>query len=297
MRVLVTGAGGFLGRRVSERLAREGHEVVAVVRPGCPAAAHGARTVGLDLLEPGAVRRALKDGPEVVAHFAALTPPSFFGPEAERAAEANRRIDENVFLACEEMGARAVYASGTSVYGQGGSEVRDETSPVSPVGPYAAAKLEGERAGERLRRRGLAFTALRISAPYGPGQRARTVLRLFIERGLQGLPLLYHGTGSRRQDFTHVDDVADAVTRACRLAPSGIYNVCAGRPVTMRELAELVVRCLPGCTSRVGPSGREDAQEGAGASYSNERARRELGWRPRVSLEEGVSDWAERLTC
>jgi UDP-glucose 4-epimerase len=295
MRVLVTGACGFIGSRVCERLARDGHEVVRIVRPrrGRSSSPGGGPDLGLDLLRPGSLQSALKDAPDVVAHLAAVIPSSFVGPEAERAAQANRRMDENVFQACEALGVGAVYASSSSVYGLGGTEVRSETSPTFPVGPYAAAKLRAERTGERmLARRGLPFTALRINAPYGPGQRTRTVIRLFIERGLKGLPLLYHGTGSRQQDFTHVDDVADAVCRACRAGRGGLYNISSGSPVTMRRLAELVVRCLPGCASRVGPSGEEDAQEGAGASYSIERAARLLGWQPRVSLEDGIRDWA-----
>ncbi|MGQ0761914.1 MAG: NAD-dependent epimerase/dehydratase family protein [Acidobacteriota bacterium] len=295
MRVLVTGAGGFIGRRVSERLERERHQVIRVgrrdrFRPHSP-------VLNLDLLEPSAIQRSIKDLPDVVAHLAAVIPTCFTGIDAERAAEANRLIDQNVFLACAELGVPVVYTSSSSVYGFGGEEILSEDSPTYPSGPYAEAKLASEQEGERLLTgRGLPFTALRINAPYGPGQRARTVLKIFIERGMKGLPLLYHGNGSRQQDFTYVDDVAAAVSNACAVGRSGLYNITAQHPVTMRRLAELVVECLPGCASRIAPSGQKDEQEGAGASYSIKRARCLLGWHPRVTLEEGIRAWAPEGT-
>ena len=231
MRVVVTGAAGFLGRSVSSRLEEQGNEVIRVARtPGNLRASERASALYLDLRRPDVFKHSLPSNLDTIVHLAAAIPTSFTGTDANNAAQANIAIDRNVFLACRDLGVATIYASGTSVYGLGNSGPHVESAPTSAVGPYVAAKIAGEHAGkELLQARGIPFTVLRISAPYGPGQQARTVLRLFIERGLQDLPLQYHGTGSRQQDFTYVADVVDAVAKACRIQPRGIYNIASGR--------------------------------------------------------------------
>lgn len=293
IKVLVTGATGFIGRYVCQKLTQNGYKVIRVVRPRSRfEESEGQEALHIDLCEPGSLECAIKDKPDTVVHLAAVVPLSFAGAEATKAAHVNRRIDKNVFLACRALGTGVVYASGTSVYGLGNSEVKSESSSVRPIGPYAAGKLAGEQMGERiLFQLGLPFTVLRINAPYGPGQRAKTVLNLFIERAINGLPLFYHGTGSRQQDFTYIEDVADAVIKAVIQGRSGIYNISGGHPISMRQLAEIVVRCVPECTSCVGPSGEEDPQEGATAMYSIKQAMTDLGWQPQVSLESGIRAW------
>jgi UDP-glucose 4-epimerase len=172
-----------------------------------------------------------------------------------------------------------------------------EESPLAPIGPYVAAKAESERSGRAyFEARGLPFTVLRINAPYGPGQKTKTVLRRFIETALAGAPLRYHGSGGREQDFTYVDDVAEAIAASLRRSTGGTFNISAGDPVTMRELAERIVQVIPGCRSSVEPSGADDPQEGFRTRYSIERARVELGWQPQVRLADGVRRCIEELT-
>ncbi len=293
MNVLVTGAGGFIGRYVCQELTQKGHKVVSILRPrGQFQNSESQETLRIDLCEPRALERAIKDKPDRLVHLAAVIPPSFAGDEAMKAAGVNRRIDKNVFFACRAWAIGTVYASGVSVYGLGDGQVKSESSHVHPIGPYVAGKLAGEQIGERmLLEEGLPFTVLRISAPYGPGQRAKTVLSLFIERAIKGLPLSYHGTGSREQDFTHIEDVADAVVKAAAQGPRGVYNISAGCPISMKQLAELVARCVPEYASTIGSSGEEDPQEAATAIYSIKNAAAELGWQPQVPLESGIQAW------
>jgi UDP-glucose 4-epimerase len=294
VKVLVTGAGGFIGQYVCRKLAAEGYQLTRVIRPGSRLEAARHNILSVDLCEAALLDSMVKDIPDAVVHLAAITPPSFDGVEALRAAEANRKIDKNVFRACNVWGVSAVYASGASVYGVGNGEAKSESSPVSPIGPYVAGKLEGEQIGQKLlSEQGLPLTILRISAPYGPDQRVRTVLNLFIERAINGLPLLYHGTGSRQQVFTYVEDVANAVLTAVQRRRNGIYNIAGGHSISMKELALLVVRCTPGSTNLVAPSGKEDPQEGATVMYTTAKAKAELGWQPQVTLESGIRTWID----
>ena len=250
--------------------------------------------VSLDLSDPKAVDEIVALRPDAIVHFAAGVPAQHLGPEAERVAEVNRRIDFSVLRVSKRLRARMIYASSVSVYGKPSDVAVDEQSATNPSGPYAWEKLETEAEGEELFEEERAgFIGLRIAAPYGPGQNKRTVLRIFVENALQGLPLLYHGSGSRQQDFIHSRDVAESVICALERGSHGIYNVASGNPIEMKRLAELVVSCVPRSRSEVASSGQPDPQEGAKAGYCIEKIQTELGWTPQVTLAEGISAWAQ----
>jgi len=299
MKAVVTGAGGFLGSEVCRVLDREGHQLIRMTRRAVPQENNFSQTMFLDLCDPKAADEIVSHRPDVMIHFAAAVPAEHVGSEAERVAEINRRIDATVIKALKSLRIKMIYASSLSVYGSIANSTMHEQSATNPPGPYAAAKLETEAVGEQLfREEGIGFIALRIGAPYGPGQRNRNVLKTFVENALQGLPLQYHGTGSRQQDFIHSLDVAEAVK--CALVPgaNGVYNVATGRPLTMKRLAQVTVASVPGCRSLVVPSGRPDPQEGRRADYSIEKIQKDLGWKPQVTLTDGIGtcarEWASR---
>lgn len=292
MKILVTGAGGFIGRNTCNFLAQRGHKVIPLLRSGTQAGVfkNDYETVLVaDLLDRYALNTAMQTKPDAVLHLAAMLPTSFTGKQAKRIADINKKIDENVFHFCRSIGVGALYASGASVYGLGDGRIRTESSTCNPIGHYVAEKLYGEKMGkEILRCEGLQFTSLRINAPYGPNQKTRTVMNVFIERAIQGLPLFYHGFGTRQQDFTYVGDIAEAISLAIEKGKSGVFNISGGRPVSMKELAELVVRSVNGCKSSIQSSEDEDPQEGSRALFSIEKAKKELGWIPKTSLESGI---------
>jgi UDP-glucose 4-epimerase len=318
--VWVTGAEGFLGAPACERLGASGHLVERIVhRPAAspesaaagatgghassarPRAAPGAQAgpkpplLACDLAEE---RLQLADDqapPATIVHLAASIPTTFEGAASERVAARNRRIDDNVFTFASEVGAAIVFASSGSVYGEASGRVFREDGPTDPRGPYAEAKLRSERRGaEVLGDAGLPFAALRISAPYGPGQPTRTVVEHFLREALAGEALTYHGTGSRMQDFIYVTDVADAIVACVDAGAAGVFNVASGRPVTMRQLAALVAEIVGGDVV-VRASGRPDPQEGRSANYEIEAAERAFGWRPATSLKEGLQRWRDTL--
>jgi UDP-glucose 4-epimerase len=297
MNVLVTGATGFLGAATCRSLIAHDHQVVPVAPPWSRQGEElDRRVIRVDLREPGALERACTVRPDAVVHLAAVVPSVLTGREAAEAAACNEQIDRSVFAACQVFGVGVVYASSTSVYGVGsGAEITEASAP-RPNGPYAEAKQASERDAQALsERHSLPCAVLRISAPYGPGQRRRTVVKLFIERALGGLPLLYHGTGSREQDFTHAEDIAEAIRLALERRASGVYTIASGRPISMKQLAALVVRCVPRSASSVGPSGAPDPQESATARFAIRKAAEDLGWRPAISLEAGIRAWAQSL--
>jgi UDP-glucose 4-epimerase len=291
--VLVTGAHGMLGSAVVRRLRSQEVPVLAVARSGPGPGTQPVPGIVLDLISTGTDRLSGLPALAGVIHCAAELPATHTSDAARTAADANERMDRAIVDLCEDRSLRLVYVSSASVYGETGPVPVHETSPLQPPGPYAAAKRASE---ERIDRVLESFCALRPTAIYGPGQRAMTVLRLFLERATANEPIQYHGSGSREQDFVHADDVAEACVAAWATATGrSVVNVCSGAPVTRRELAELVVAAVPGSASRTSGSGRPDPQEGARARYDKSRAHELLGWEPRISLTQGVADWCGQL--
>ena len=295
--VLVTGAAGFVGRHVCKKLAHSGFAVIGIAREEMPASANTAVThplIKADLRQTGALASLGRRKLDAVIHLAAQMSSTLVGQGAERAAATNCILDENVLRFCAEHRIPAVYASGTIVYGFGNGEAQGESSKLRPVGPYARAKLIGEQRGiEYLGNKGVPFTILRICAPYGPFQMTPTVLNIFLRRALHDLPLFYDGSGSRQQDFTYVEDVADAFRCVLEGGRSGTYNIAGGAAVSMRQLAQLIRNSVRGCRSDIAPSGSKDLQEGASAFFPIQKAATELDWRPITTLASGLAKCLE----
>jgi nucleoside-diphosphate-sugar epimerase len=291
-RVLVTGGAGLLGNAITRRLVAAGMEVVATYR-GSPPALAGVQWQRADLTRSDALADIA--GVDALVHTAALLPQSHASSDAE--AEANRRIDEVVFAATQRWGARLVFISTVAVYGATPPppEGLTEDHAVQPIGAYAREKVWAEERGRELEAAdGLAFTSLRVSAPYGRDQRSMTVLRRFVERASRGETLEYWGSGARQQDFIHADDVATA-SEASLSRRGGTFNIASGKAVTMLELASTVADAAGLPADQVRAAGAPDPGEDRLVAYSIARARSSLDWQPRIELREGVAAWLTRL--
>jgi UDP-glucose 4-epimerase len=279
-KILVTGANGLLGSYCVRALHGHGYDVVAMYH----------KDAGQSLpwkwratdLAASAIDEVSGEVYSTIVHCAAKLPVR--ESELKEAAVINRNIDENITEYAKRHGSRVIYMSGTSVYGCTAATAHED-SAVEPAGEYVLGKYESE---QRITRALGNYVIMRVSAPYGAGQRSRTVLRIFIENAQAGQPLKYYGSGSREQDFTHADDVARAVINCIeRPTVSGVFNICSGQAVSMRELADIVKKAV-GSNSEIVAAGVADPQEGCGARYSIEKARTLLNWSPAISLEQGI---------
>src|SRR5690349_12622399 len=253
--ILVTGASGFLGLAVCRALSNIDVQVSAIWHGTEPDLQHlRLQWLRADLAAsfPSGIQRAKFDA---VIHLAAVIPSRNIG--LEDAAFQNRKIDERVFHFAADRRLTVIYASGTSVYGDSsGRESVSEQARCSPSNPYACAKLDGERSGaEMAERSGSRFVALRVCAPYGPGQKARTVMQAFIDNASGNRALEYFGSGTREQAFTYVSDAANAFVLALR-SGGGCYNIAGEAPVTMKNLALLVADQAGISRERVRPAGQ-----------------------------------------
>ena len=290
MRILVTGAGGFLGGHVARRLLTDGFEVTGfdLVTGSMP----DVSWVEGDLRDADAVATVAR-GHELICHLGAIGDVYLAAEHPDLAAQVNVVGCANVALAAEAVGAKVVYASTWEVYGEARYEPVDEKHPCAPDHPYSITKLAGERillAADRLR--GVPVISLRLGTAYGPGLRPNSVFRIFVDKARSGEPITIQGSGLQGRQFTHVSDLAGAFSSACRSDLHGsAFNVVAPEQITIKQLAEAVVARYPTEIS-FGDPRLGDAPP---ALVSAEKARRLLGWEPLVGFEEGVAGLMDDL--
>jgi UDP-glucose 4-epimerase len=283
MKALVTGAAGFLGRHVVERLSADGFEVTAFdLRRNDQLPAGW--IVG-DLRHADSVIEAVA-GHDVVCHIGAIGDVYAAADDPPLAAAVNVTGTAHIAEAARRADARIVYASTWEVYGHPHYEPLDEDHPCAPDHPYNITKLAGEQlllAADRLQ--DVPTLSLRLGTAYGEGLRPNSVFRLFADRARRGEPITIQGDGLQSRQFTHAKDIARAFSLACRSDQRGIVlNTVADQPVSIKQLAEMVIQRYP-TELRFAPARAGDVPT---ALVSAERIRNVLGWVPQVPFEGGM---------
>ena len=305
MRILVTGGAGFIGSHLCDALIARGDEVVvldAFDETLCPAAekrAHLAamvpapRLVEGDVCDPAAVRRALDPAPDVVVHLAALAGVRPSLAEPSRYLRANVEGTSTLLEACRGAGVgRFVLASSSSVYGARSDPPFSESDPdMAPISPYSASKRAAELvAGTHARLYGTGVVSLRLFTVYGPRQRPDLAIRRFCERILRGQPIPVFGDGSTARDYTFVSDIVEGILSTIEHTRPGVLdtiNLGGTRPVRLADLVLLLEDAL-GAHAIIDRQ-PEQAGDVPLTAADTRHAEAVLGWRPRVTLEEGLA--------
>jgi UDP-glucose 4-epimerase len=290
--ILVTGGAGFIGGHLVRALVD--HNDVAVL-DDCSSGARsnvpdGATLVRGDVRDPATVARATK-GVDVVFHLAANASVERSLDDPIRSHQVNVVGTLNVLRAARTAGARVVFASSAAVYGEPSSVPVTEDQPKAPTSPYGAEKLAADRYARLYADCFDVDTVpLRFFNVYGPGGMDTDysgVIDVFLTRAREGRDLQIHGDGTQTRDFVHVSDVVRATLLAAVTDDVGsAYNVGTGRGVTIERLAELVVDVTDSSSALVHTDPRAGDIDESEASI--ERAREALGYRPRVTLREGL---------
>ena len=307
MRVVVTGAAGFIGSHLCGELVARGHEVVGIdaftrfyARELKERNVAGLRRLSAfdlrerNLLDAPGLAGAMA-GADAVCHLAGR--PGVRGGAPVVFEAGNVRTTEAVMHAAARAGVRRLLlASSSSVYGPAEGPVRED-APQCPLSPYGRSKRAAEIAARRLaRRHRLELVTLRYFTVYGPRQRPDMAFARFVRAALGGgeMPLL--GDGRQLRDFTYVGDAVEATALALELGRAGaVYNVSGGRPVTVTEALDLLGAAL-GRVPALAPC-RADPREPRATAADLERARLELGWVPRTGLRLGLRRQVEHAAA
>lgn len=291
MRVLVTGAAGFLGRHVARRFRAEGWEVRGFDLHQSDDA--DVETVIGDLTDYDSVERAVAAA-DVVAHIGAIGDVYLAGEQPTLAAEVNVVGTSNIVQAALASGARVVYASTWEVYGEPEYEPLDEAHPTRPDHPYNITKLAGEAMLlSACRLRGLSGVALRLGTAYGSGLRPNSVFRIFLDRARAGEKITVQGDGSQGRQFTHAGDIARAFLTAARSDLSGqALNIVAPETVSIKELADLIVSRYP-TELEFGEPRPGDVPP---AKVTAAAAGEVLGWTAEIPFEQGIEELISSVT-
>lgn len=313
-RVLITGATGFVGRHLAAHCVDQGDVVVGVGRRA-PGEGEPPETlsgyVELDLLEGDAVRDLIAgESPDWIFHLAGEASVRESWDRPQKAIDANVIGTSNVLEATREHApeARVLIACSGDEYGAVSAEelpLREERA-LRPQNPYAVSKACADLlAGFFADAHGLHVIRTRAFNHTGPGQSDRFAIpsfaRQMAEAGAAGESEIELRTGNLdvRRDFTDVRDVVRAYRLLLDVAAPGIYNVCSGRSVELREVVRrLAEHAKVEVATRVDPERLRDG-EVMDAYGSPERLHAATGWEPRIDLDRTVADvlawWRERI--
>ena len=298
MRVVVTGAGGFLGSHLTDRLLRDGHEVVGLdnfVTGNEDNLDHLGDVTAFSLVRHDVSRFIEVDGDvDAVFHFASPASPIDYLELPIQTLKVGSLGTHNSLGLAKAQGARFLLASTSEVYGDPQVHPQPETywghvNPIGPRGVYDEAKRFAEAMTMAYHRsHGLDTRIVRIFNTYGPRMRANDgrVVSNFIVQALTGEPLTIYGDGSQTRSFCYVDDLIDGIIRLFERGDSEPVNIGNPDEFTVVQLAEVVLR-LTGSKSEIvfEPLPVDDPKQ---RRPDISRAKQKLDWEPAVSLEEGL---------
>lgn len=308
--VVVTGAGGFIGSHLVERLVRDGARVRAMLRytsrgqRGCldlvpPDVLDGVDVTLGDVRDFDAVREIAR-GADAVFHLAALIGIPYSYAHPQEVIDTNIIGTSNVLLAAKELGTleRIVLTSTSEVYGSAIRVPMDEQHPLQAQSPYSATKIAADALGLSFHRSfGLPIVIVRPFNAYGPRQSARAVIPTIISQAVAGMNLRL-GTLDTTRDFTYVADTARgfAMVGGADEALGEVVNVGSGEEVSIREIVRLVGEIVgrellvEGDEQRMRPAKSEVSR----LHSDSTRAKTLAGWEPEVALRDGLrmtTDW------
>ncbi len=314
-KLIVTGAAGFIGSSLSERLLREGHEVIGVDQVN-DYYDQSLKRKNVEFLKDFDKFRFVEDdiqnlnwqdllqGTSTVFHQAAQAGVrASWGQGFRDYTERNINSTQIMLEAAKEVGTleRFVYAGTSSVYGNAETMPTSELIPPQPVSPYGITKLASERMCFLYHRNfNVPVTSLRYFTVYGPRQRPDMAFHKFFKAAIKGTTIPIYGDGKQTRDFTFISDAVEANLLAVKIpeAVGEIFNIGGGSRVILNDVLDEIDSIVGKPITRdYGDRARGDARH---TSADVTKAKTILGYDPQVSLSEGLRrewEWIQTLYC
>ena len=282
--IVVTGSDGIVGRALCLALRSEAIPFLPITHRRKPHTDPDALVV--DLTENTLSLEKYCDDITAIVHLAAAVPHSTDYPDNEMSAGKTRCMDNNILLLQKLTNAQVIYMSTCGLYDRTSSTIKSEEDNIKITTPYFAAKARGEtifsNAGNAI--------ILRLAAPIGAGLKSNLVLSKFIAAARNNKSITIWGSGQREQNYIDTVDLSDLIIQALRSPVPGIVNDAADTPMTMLELAEMVISVLGSGSIEV--TLKEDSLDGETARYSINKAKQLYGWFPRIDLYQSIKNIA-----
>ncbi|WP_025119479.1 MULTISPECIES: NAD-dependent epimerase/dehydratase family protein [unclassified Serratia (in: enterobacteria)] len=297
MKLVVFGGGGFIGSAICDRLLQDGHQLRIFERPRVPpyrefASNEKVEWVTGDLSNTHDLNDAIREM-DVVVHLVSTTLPKSSNDDPVYDVQTNVIPSLHMLNAMVEQGvSRIVFiSSGGTVYGKPQYIPIDENHPTDPVVSYGITKLAIEKYLHMFSQlHGLKTVTLRVANPYGERQRVETAqgaVGVFLHHGLKDIPIEIWGDGSVQRDYIHVSDVAEAFAKAVVYDGTvECFNISSGQGTSLNDLIEMMRGILPHPIQVNYKPGRSfDIDISV---LCNKLACQELGWEPKVSMQQGL---------
>lgn len=288
MRILVTGASGFVGQAICEGLLAAGHNVIGL---------HGRtrddddkrpyEVVVADISNIDAIKRAgeIVGSCDAIIHAAACLSLDLYSPEVINVNCLG--VQNMLWLATRWRSSHFIFLSSIPVIGVPRSLPINEEHPTLPPSTYHAAKLFGEHLVRLAANQDLNAISLRIPAPVGPGMPMSRFLSVLVKRALKNETIKLSGHGTRQQNYIDVRDIAQAILLCLQKQLSGVFNIASESCISNIDLA---LRVIKHCRSKseVSFNGIPDIEEDYIWDVSTDKAKKELGFVPEYQIEDAV---------
>ena len=273
MKYLITGASGFLGKRLRRELRQKNHEVFCYDI-----------TLGYNILHTDQLETTISDWkPDTIIHLAACADLNIYRENPDFSRKVNIEGTSNILKLCEKYDVRLLFASTCCCYGNNNVHPSNEESPLAPTEPYAKSKKQSE---EEILKIGLPHCCMRLATFYGPEMRAALAPGVFLDKAHNNQKIDIHGDGKQTRTLTYVDDIVSGIVTIAEAEPKHtIVNVTTEEIVSVLDM----VRIAKEVTSN--DVDVEHVEDRVGQIYReviSSKRLQEMGWKPKVSFEEGM---------